>query len=95
MLLSLLRVSLDLVYPWRLSDTGDGWGGKWGLASDDLDITNERTAKIHHIGCCGSQRTRFEPEHLVHSMVLSTVVRPVQSQREGEDLNSLSAETHP
>ena len=65
-----------------------------GLASDDLDITNERTTEIYHISCGRSQRTRFEPEHLVYSMVLLTNVRPAQSHRE-EKLGSLSAETHP
>ena len=66
-----------------------------GLASDDLDVANERTTKIHHVGCCRGQRTGFEPKHLVYSMVLSTGVRPTQSNREGDRLHSLSAETHP
>lgn len=58
-------------------------GDKQGLASDDLDITNERATKIHHIGRCRSQGTGFEPEHFVYSVVLSTDVRPAQSHCEG------------
>jgi len=27
--------------------------GTGGLASDDLDVTNERTTKVYHVGCCG------------------------------------------
>ena len=53
-----------------------------GLASDDLDITNERTTEVHHISCGRDQRTRFKPEHLVYPMVLSINVRPAQSHRE-------------
>jgi len=54
-----------------------------GLASDDLDVTDKRTAKVHHVGCCGSERAGFEPEHFVHSVVLSTNQPNAISPREG------------
>ena len=75
-------MSLDLICPQRLSTRMVVGVRSRGLASDDLDIADERTAEIHHISCGGSQRTRFEPEHLVYSMMLSTNVRPAQSHRE-------------
>ena len=46
-----------------------------GLACDDLDVANERTTEINNISRRRSQRTGFEPEHLIYSMVLSTNVR--------------------
>jgi len=57
-----------------------------GLASDDLDITNERTTEIHHISCGRDQRTRFKPEHLVYPVMLSINVRPRQSRREEREV---------
>ena len=49
--LGFLRVSLDLVCPQRLSTRMRISVRNGELASDDLDITNERTTEIHHIGC--------------------------------------------
>lgn len=55
------------------------------LASDDLDVANEGTTEIYYVGRCGSQGTRFEPEHFVYSMVLSTDVRPTRPTVRRED----------
>jgi len=67
-------------------------GSNGGLAGDDLDVANERATKIHNVGCRRSQRTGFEPEHLIYTMVLPTNVRSALSHAR-ERLSSLSAET--
>ena len=94
--LGLFRVSLDVVYPRRPSDMYDRRGGTGRLASDDLDVTDKRTTKIHHVSCCRSQGSGFEPEHFVHSVVLSIDIRSRRSHRErGLTFNRDTSVTRP
>jgi len=72
--------------------TVKGSNGK--LTGDDLDVANERATEVHHVGRRRSQRTGFEPEHIIYSMVLPTNVRSALSHAK-ERLSSLSAETRP
>ena len=47
------------------------WLGKfWGHTGDDFDIFDQRSTEIHDVCCRRRQWSRFEPEHLIHTMML-------------------------
>src|SRR5271170_7034175 len=61
---------LDLVFATQLDEHDHGLGKLEGYTSDDLDIFDQRPTEINDVRCRRRQWSRFEPEHLIHAMML-------------------------
>src|SRR3984957_5974812 len=61
---------LDLVFATQLDEHDHGLGKFEGHTSDDRDIFDQRPTEINDVRCRRRQWSQFEPEHLIHTMML-------------------------